>query len=304
MKRVVSVSLGSSKRDKVAEMNLLGEVLEVRREGTDGDVGRAEARIRALDGEVDAIGLGGLDVYLYAGGQRYVVRDGLRLIEAATKTPVVDGSSIKATLERRVVEELVRQGVIDTNTRVLMVSAADRFGMAEALDSAGCPTVFGDMIFSMGIPYPITTLSELAEIAHKLLPEMAKLPLAMLYPQGKAQETEPDPKFKEYYEAADLIAGDWLLIRRYLAPDLSGKIILTNTTTKDDVEMLKARGAWLLVTTTPVVDGRSFGTNMLEAAIVALAGKGPGDLESLVWDEWLDRLALGPNLTWIGEAKA
>ncbi|MHB1505466.1 MAG: quinate 5-dehydrogenase [Sulfobacillus sp.] len=302
MKRVVSVSLGSARRDKAAELNFLGETLEISREGTDGDVGRAEARIRELDGHVDAIGLGGLDVYLYAGGQRYVVRDGMRLIEAATKTPVVDGSSIKATLERRVVQELVRQGVIDADTRVLMVSAADRFGMAEALCAAGCPTVFGDMIFSMGIPYPITTLEELAEIAHKLLPEMAKLPLAMLYPQGKAQEVEPDPKFNEYYEAADLIAGDWLLIRRYLAPDLAGKIILTNTTTAEDVQMLKARGARLLVTTTPVVDGRSFGTNMLEAAIVALAEKGRDDLDTMVWDDWLDRLALGPNLTQIQEA--
>ncbi len=302
MKRVVSVSLGSSRRDKVATMDLLGERVEVRREGTDGDVGRAEARIRELDGQVDAIGLGGLDVYLYAGGQRYVVRDGLRLIEAAQRTPVVDGSSIKATLERRVVEELVRQGVIGSDTRVLMVSAADRFGMAEALAQAGCPTVFGDMIFTMGIPYPITTLEELAEIARKLLPEMAKLPLAMLYPQGKAQETAPDPKFKEYYEAADLIAGDWLLIRRYLAPDLGGKIILTNTTTAEDLALLRERGARLLVTTTPVVEGRSFGTNMLEAAIVALAGQGRDQLDAMAWDDWLDRLGLGPNLTEIQEA--
>lgn len=302
MKRVVSVSLGSSRRDKVATMDLLGERVEVRREGTDGDVDRAEARIRELDGQVDAIGLGGLDVYLYAGGQRYVVRDGLRLIEAARTTPVVDGSSIKATLERRVVAELVRQGVIGSDTRVLMVSAADRFGMAEALAEAGCPTVFGDMIFTMGIPYPITTLEELAEIARKLLPEMAKLPLAMLYPQGKAQETAPDPKFKEYYEAADLIAGDWLLIRRYLAPDLGGKIILTNTTTAEDLDLLRERGARLLVTTTPVVEGRSFGTNMLEAAIVALAGNGRDQLDAMTWDAWLDRLGLGPNLTEIQEA--
>ena len=41
----------------------------------------------------------------------------------------------------------------------------------------------------------------------------------------------------------------------------------------DDGEFLKKRGVKYLVTTTPVIEGRSFGTNMLEAALVAAAGK-------------------------------
>ena len=56
--------------------------------------------------------------------------------------------------------------------------------------------------------------------------------------------------------------------------DLSGKIIITNTTTKEDVDLLKSRGVSYLVTTTPRIDGRSFGTNVLEAALIAYAGKG------------------------------
>jgi hypothetical protein len=54
---------------------------------------------------------------------------------------------------------------------------------------------------------------------------------------------------------------------------MDGKIIVTNTTTAADVEMLRSRGVKYLVTTTPVYDGRSFGTNMLEAALVAASGK-------------------------------
>jgi hypothetical protein len=50
-------------------------------------------------------------------------------------------------------------------------------------------------------------------------------------------------------------------------------MIVTNTTTPDDVAFLKERGVKYLVTTTPVLDGRSFGTNMFEAALVAAAGK-------------------------------
>ncbi|MHB1611436.1 MAG: hypothetical protein ACYCT0_07080, partial [Sulfobacillus sp.] len=50
------------------------------------------------------------------------------------------------------------------------------------------------------------------------------------------------------------------------------KIILTNTTTQEDRESLKNRGVRLVVTTTPVLSGRSFGTNVIEAALVAVSG--------------------------------
>jgi hypothetical protein len=50
-----------------------------------------------------------------------------------------------------------------------------------------------------------------------------------------------------------------------------------------------------LVTSTPVFEGRSFGTNMLEAALVAVAGKG----RTLTHDElsqMLEELGLEPQL--------
>lgn len=300
MKKVVSVSLGSSQRDHTARVQFLGQELELSREGTDGDIDRAEARIRELDGKVDAIGLGGLDIYLYAGGVRYVVRDGIRLMEAAKTTPIVDGSSIKNTLERDAVRDLARRGLVDSATRVLMVSAVDRFGMAEAFSELGSPTTFGDLIFAAGIPYPIRTLGELAEIARKILPDMAKLPLAMLYPQGKSQEEATDPKFQRYYDAVDLIAGDWHLIRKYLPSRVDGKAFLTNTTTPTDVALLRERGAKTLITTTPVLGGRSFGTNLMEAAIVALSGERPDEIGEEGFRSWLDRLDLFPTVTPLG----
>jgi len=52
---------------------------------------------------------------------------------------------------------------------------------------------------------------------------------------------------------------------------------LTNTTTSENVEELKKRGVSLLITTTPVIEGRSFGTNVLEGVFTALLGK-PGTL--------------------------
>src|SRR5947209_130518 len=156
MKQVVSVSLGASSGDMRVETEFLGEPFVVAREGTDGDLRRAIARIAELDGKVDAIGLGGIDLYLVAGGRRYVVREAARMAAAARRSPVVDGSGLKHTLERETIRWLQRQGVIDfRGRRVLMVAGVDRFGMAEALAEAGADLVFGDLIYGLGVNVPV-----------------------------------------------------------------------------------------------------------------------------------------------------
>lgn len=271
-KRVVSVSLGSSKRDHTVDITRRGTVFSVSRIGMDGDLARAEARIRELDGQVDAIGLGGIDIYLEAAGTRYEIRDGVRLRDAATRTPVVDGSGVKATLERFAVEGLRTRGLLGPGTRVLLVSAMDRFGMAEALTEAGCEVVFGDLMFTAGIPYPIETLEELADLARRILPQVSRLPFTMLYPTGEAQDKGPDPRFQAEYDRAEVVAGDFHFIRRHLPDRLDGKTVLTNTTTAADVRDLWSRGLARLVTTTPVLEGRSFGANVIEAMAVAHLG--------------------------------
>ncbi|SHE50087.1 quinate 5-dehydrogenase [Desulforamulus putei] len=276
MKKVVSVSLGSSKRNHMVRVELLGEEFEISRLGTDGDIHKAISILKELDGRVDAIGLGGIDVYLYAGNTRYVLQDGLRLLETVKNTPVVDGSGLKSTLERQAVERLVQQGLIRNGTRVLMVSAMDRFGMAEALEKAGCRLTLGDLMFTLGIPIPIRRLDKLRSIAAKLMPIVSRLPFQLLYPTGQQQEKHHRPgsnRFVRYYLEAEVVAGDYHLIRKYLPERLNGQLILTNTTTRDDVEELMERGAGMLVTTTPEFQGRTFGTNVMEALFLALLNK-------------------------------
>jgi hypothetical protein len=282
LKRVVSVSLGSSRRDHVARAALFGVEVELSRRGCDGDMERAVALVHELDGRVDAIGLGGLDVYLFIRGERYVLEDGLRLMRAAARTPVTDGSGCKRHLEPAAVRWLAAHGPFPlAGRRVLMVSALDRFGMAEALAEAGCDLTFGDLMFHAGVPYPIRSLAELEEIARKMAREIVKLPIHMIYPVGAAQEAEPEERFPEAYRAAEVIAGDFHLIRRFLPPaGLDGKAVLTNTTTAADRELLRARGVRHLITTTPLLDGRSFGNNVMEAALCAALTKVPEELTS------------------------
>ena len=55
MKRAVSISLGSVKRDKKVTITLLGEEISIERIGTDGDVEKATQMYNELDGKVDAL---------------------------------------------------------------------------------------------------------------------------------------------------------------------------------------------------------------------------------------------------------
>ena len=253
---------------------MLGEDFRIERIGADGRFERAVELLRKHDGRVDAIGLGGIDIYLYSGTRRYEIVDGAKLRDVVKKTPVVDGSGLKNSVEPAAVRWLAEQPGFDlSQMKVLMVSAVDRFGMAEAFSEAGARTLFGDLIFALGIKVPVYTMEKLTQLADELLPKIVKTPFDKLYPIGSEQDKEPDPRFSEFYEDADIIAGDFHYIRRYMPPDLAGKTILTNTVTARDVEELKKRGVRYLLTTTPEYNGRSFGTNVLEAAFLVLLGK-------------------------------
>jgi len=297
VKRVVSVSLGSSSRDHRAVVELLGETFEVERIGMDGSIERATAKLRELDGKVDAIGLGGIDVYLYAGAKRYALRDGLRLLRAVQHTPVVDGSGLKNTLEREAVR-FVRDelGVPLAGTRVLMVSALDRFGMAQALVDAGADVLFGDFIFALDLDKPVRGLAEFEALAERYLPDACKLPFQFFYPTGKKHDRPPQPKYPEYYAEARMIAGDFHFMRQFMPERLDGKIVLTNTLTRRDVDELQRRGVERLVTTTPDFAGRSFGTNVLEAALLVLLGKRWDDVTPADYETLAAKLGLRPRV--------
>jgi hypothetical protein len=297
MKRVVSVSLGSSSRDHRARVELLGETFDLERLGTDGSIERATEKLRELDGAVDAIGLGGIDVYLYAGTKRFALRDGLRLLDAVKTTPVVDGSGLKNTLEREAVRYLRDElGVTLRGTKVLMVSALDRFGMAQALVDAGADVLFGDFIFALDLDKPVRGLSEFEALAEKYLPDACKLPFQFFYPTGKKQDRPPQPKYPEYYAEAEIVAGDFHFMRQFMPDRLDGKTVLTNTLTERDVADLRARGVSRLVSTTPDFGGRSFGTNVVEAALLALLGKRWSDVTPDDYAALLRRLDLRPRV--------
>jgi hypothetical protein len=274
MKHVVSISIGSSKRDKSVEIELLGEKLLLERIGTDGDLDKAAQLYKELDGKVDALGVGGGILGFSVHGKEYPFHALRRLTKQVTKTPVVDGTGLKLTLENRLAEFMGQRIADDLQPRrALITSAVDRYGMALSFHQADYDCIFGDLMFTFGIGIPIYRLQTFHLLAALILPIAGYLPIQWVYPIGEEQETRK-PKWGRYFQWAKVIAGDCHMITHYMPDDLEGKIIVTNTTTPEDVALLRQARARYLVTSTPVLDGRSFGTNVMEAALVAISGKG------------------------------
>lgn len=290
------MSLGSSSRDKAQDAEFFGRPYRLRRVGVDGSWEAYARKLEELDGRVDAIGIGGMDVYLWARGRRYVFREAEAVVRRLKVTPWVDGSGLKNTLERETVRRLQARGALDfRGRRVLMVAGVDRFGMAEALHEAGADLALGDLMFALNLPFVIRSWRLFQVLARLILPIAVKAPLKLLYPTGGQQESIT-PKYGQWYRWAEVIAGDFHLIRRFMPVDLTGKTIITNTIRAADREELARRGVAALVTTTPSFGGESFGTNVMEAVLVTEAGKPPDEITVDEYKALLDRLGWEPEV--------
>ena len=274
MKEALSISIGSSVRDKSAVVNLLGQEVLIRRVGTNGDMKAAKQMFDDLDGKVNAFGVGGADLGLFVADKWYPLHSVLPMVKDVKKTPVVDGCGLKNTLEAqsaRVLEDEIGGYLDQIGRKALVMTAVDRYGLLRSFVDSGYECLFGDALFSLGVRLPIRSESGIKRFAAMLLPVVSRVPFKWVYPVGDKQH-QRKPKFEWAFDWASVIAGDCHYISRYMPDNMHGKIIVTNTTTQKDVELFRQAGVKYLMTTTPVYDGRSFGTNMMEAGLLAASG--------------------------------
>jgi hypothetical protein len=295
MKRAVSISIGSSTRNKSVELELLGEKVLIERIGTDGSMEKAAQLYRELDGKVDAFGVGGTDLGLTVGRRYYPLYSMRSMVRYVRQTPLVDGAGLRHALEIQIAQFIeAKIGDYIKEKKVLITAGVDRWDMAMSFASGGYQCVFGDLMFALGIPVAIRRIGMVKVLAGLMMPVVGRLPFEWIYPTGESQEKRV-PKYEKYYQWASVVAGDCHYVMKHMPYQMAGKVVATNTTTPSDVDQFRQAGIKYLVTSTPVLEGRSFGTNMMEAALVAVAGKGrkltEGELAQM-----LDELRMQPQL--------
>ena len=301
MKRILSISVGSSLRDHTTRHAFLGQECELSRQGTNGDFEKAVRQYAEMDGRVDAFGVGGLEFFLSVADKRYYFRDVQRIRKTIKVSKVGDGNGVKGLLEKRAfaaLEKYLNEKEYKTlkGLPALQTTAVDRYGMGEAMVNAGLDVTFGDLMFGLGIPFPVKTLAGVRMIAATLLPVITNMPFKWFYALGSEQDKPPQPKWTKYYERSTVLAGDFIQIRQHMPDDLTGKIIVTNTTTAKNVEELRKRNLHILVTVTPRLEGRSFGTNVMEATLLALMDKPQSEVTEKDFLCLIERIPLEPNI--------
>ncbi|MBK7449298.1 MAG: quinate 5-dehydrogenase [Anaerolineales bacterium] len=301
MKRIVSISVGSSARDHTTRHTFLGQECEISRRGTNGDFQKAIELYKELDGKVDAFGAGGVEFFLQVEDKRYYFRDVKRIRDSIKISKVGDGNGVKGLLEKRAFDYLEKylnekEGRSLKGLPALKTTVVERYSMGKAMVDAGLDVTFGDFMFALGLPIAMRSLSAARVVASVLLPVVTQVPFSWLYPLGSEQDKPPQNKWRKYYQRSQVIAGDFLQIRQYMPDDLTGKIIVTNTTTEKNVEELRKRNLHILVTVTPRLEGRSFGTNVMEATLLALMDKPQSEITQADFVDLINRIPLKPNI--------
>jgi predicted amino acid dehydrogenase len=293
MKRVLVVHVG--REAETSTVTVMGQPVEIRRAGCGGDAGRARALIAEADGRVDAVALEGLPVELELGSVRRRHSVGGTLPSAARITPVVDGSGVRAGLERWgvILADRAQPGIFN-HKRVLMVPGLNHGGLAQALGRRTPHLSYADPEIFFGLPdLPgIGSRHSLEPAAYPTLARLESAPFERLRPAAEGGGG-PGPRLARIpFHRADVVAGDVGAIRRYAPPRLRGKTVVVEHAGEEDLEDLARRGAAIAVTLMPSLDDRDdlgrWSAAVVEAVLVALRAD---PAMPLTEDTYLDHMA-------------
>ena len=294
MKNVLIIHAGHA--GFTTRVELAGRKIEVRFAGCSGDLARALALVRRHDGTVDAIGVDGFPVRLRLGSEQALHPAGVRLLEAATRTPVLDGSGVRSALEPWAVTLAERaHPAIFARRKTLMVPGLNHDGLARALALRTSRLRYADPLLFFGLPRlpGVGSPASLPHVAHASLRRLTRLA-----PERFARGPAPAvaAASASLFRWAEVLAGDARTIRRAAPADLSGKTVVVESAGEQDLDELRRRGAECLVTLMPPLEPDRPAARLCAAAIEAVLAAARSDPHrALTEDTYLDMIA---DLSW------
>ena len=290
MKKVLVIHLNNDSSTET--VHFLGQDVLIQREGCGGDAEKAAMLIRAHDGRFDAIALEGMPAQLKLGSSKRMHEVGVKLQKVGRETAVVDGSGIRAGLERWgvILADRAEPGIF-SQKRILMTPGMNHRGMTQALERRGSSIRFADPVVYFALPHfpGVGARMTLAQAAPPTLEQLKQFPFRRLMPQaGQAGTKRAAAPFKW----ADVMAGDMNAIRRYAPEQLKNKTVVVESATEEDLADLRQRGVKIVVTLMPSLDKPhglgQWSAAAIEAVLVALR---PHANDPLTEDTYLDLMA-------------
>jgi predicted amino acid dehydrogenase len=295
MKKVVTVTLGSSKRDFEFKTEFLGQSFSVRRMGADQDTGKAWELMRRQQATADAIGLGEISDHYHVGLRTVVNKETQRLTNVVTRVPVTTGATLRRLLQVRAVRYVQKElGHYFNNNLVLFLSGMRNYDMAVAMSDYTKNLSFADALFQTGAPTMLGSLEQL-----ELYAKGSNFMLS-----GKTgQMLEGALSGLKNKFVADVVVKSHVIVGTFAeikavgnATNLDGKTIITSAVTDERMAFFTKCKVNLVIDVSPKLFPEVVGINTIEAMILAALEKPQEEVSDDDFDEILTELHVTPRL--------
>jgi predicted amino acid dehydrogenase len=295
MKKVVTISLGSSKQDFSFETDFLGQRFQVKRVGANNDTTQAWELMRRHQTTADAIGLGEIGDHWHVGQNTVINKETKRLLNVVTRVPATTGATLRRLLQVRAVRHVQNElGHYFNNNIVLFLNGMRNYDMAVALSDYTPNLQFADALAQTGAPKLLTSLTQLELYAKGS-------EWALSGKRGEMLESAlsgfKNNRIAAAVRDAHLIVGTFHEIKEVGSPaNLAGKTVITSAVDDERLAFFKHCKVNLVVDVSPKLFDRVVGVNVIEAMILASLGKPPEEVSDDDFTEILDELAIKPRL--------
>jgi len=295
MKKVVTVTLGSSKQDFEFKTDFLGQSFSVRRLGADQDTGKAWELMRRHQATADAIGLGEISDHYNVGLRTVTNKETKRLTNVVTRVPVTTGATLRRLLQVRAIHYVQKElGHYFNNNLVLFLSGMRNYDMALAMSDYSKNLSFADALFQTGAPAMLGSLEQLELYAKGSDFILGGKPGEML------ESSLSEFKIKRAASAvgkSHVVVGTFAEIKAVgNATNLEGKTLITSAVDDERMAFFTKCKVNLVVDVSPKLFEKVVGINTIEAMILAALEKSPEEVSDDDFDEILDELKIVPRL--------
>ena len=295
MKKVVTVSLGSSKYDFSFETDFLGERFQIKRLGADDDTGKAWELMRRQQTMADAIGLGEIGDHWHVGQNTVINKETRRLLNVVTRVPATTGATLRRLLQVRAVRYVQNHlGNYFNNNIVLFLSGMRNWDMAQAMSDYTPNLQFADALAQTGAPTLLTSLQQLEYYAKGSEIALTGKPGEMLESMLAGFKSS---RIGAAVAKSHVIVGTFHELKEVGTPaNLDGKTVITSAVDDDRLAFFKQCKVNLVIDVSPQLFPRVVGTNVIEAMILAALDKPKEEISDDDFSEILDELDIKPRL--------
>ena len=282
MQHVTSISLGSSQQDFAFSTTFLGRPMQVRRQGTDGNLAQALRLVQAADAgkpgqRADALGLGLVKDSHRLGPRQALNQDAARLRAAALRVPVTTGARLGEIFQEWSLRHTqATLGHYFDNATVLFFSGLAHYRLALAMAEYSENLRFADPLLQLGVPKLLTSLDALGLYASGAHHVSDWAPPRVI--PGALMRQWTHFVLRRAMQKASVVVAPAHELDDFGLEELAGKTLLTSTVNAQRLAAFKDKGVHLVVDGAPLLNGHALSPDLLDAMILAATGKASDDL--------------------------